>query len=364
MAAIAARGVIVRTPGAPATVEELIVDPPGPGEVLVRILATGVCHTDLHAKLGNFAPDFPYLLGHEATGVVEAVGAGVTRPATGDTVVLSWRAPCGECRVCAAGRPTFCPRPATAKPRMRTKDGQTLGRVLGLGTFTTHTVVAAAQAIPVPADLRPEATSLIGCAVVTGVGSALYVAQLAHGSRVAVFGCGAVGMSVIQGARLAAATRIIAVDIVPRKLEWAKQFGATDVIDAREVDPVKRIRELTGGAGVDAAFEAIGLPQTLTQAMGACDVGGTCVLIGVPVPGTNFTLSLVKFFYTRGHLRSTFYGDCLPSRDVPLLCEWYRQGRLDLDGLVTRRIRLDEIEDAFGAMERGETLRSVIVPNS
>ena len=357
-----ARGVVVRAPGAAAVVEEIVVDPPGPGEVRVRIVATGVCHTDLSAKQGKFAGEFPYLLGHEATAVVEEVGAGVARPAPGDTVVLAWRAPCGTCRPCAAGRATHCQTPLCAAPRLRTRDGVVLGRVLGLGTFATHTVVAAAQAIPVAADLAASATCLIGCAGVTGVGAALHVAEVPPGSTVAVFGCGAVGICVIQGARLAHAARVIAVDRVARKLEWARRLGATDAVDAGAGDPVKRIRELTGGAGVDVAFEAVGDPEVLAQALGSCGFAGTTVIIGLPAPGTMASFSLVKFFYSRGRLLTTFYGDCLPSRDIPLLAEMYRRGELPLDELVTGRARLEDVEAAFAALERGEALRTVLEP--
>src|SRR5262249_29210188 len=242
----------------------LLSGPPGPGEVRVRVLATGVCHTDLHTRQGNFGTEFPYLLGHEATGVVESIGEGVARPTIGETVMLSWRAPCGACRFCAAGSPHRCARPTTAQPRMRTSDGLTLSRVLGLGTFATHTVVAAGQAIPVPASARPlapEATCLIGCAVATGVGAALYAGAVGPSSTVAVFGCGAVGISVIQGARLAHAAQILAVDLVPRKLEWARSLGATAAIEARTGDPVARIKELTGGGGGTHPVRALGPPR-------------------------------------------------------------------------------------------------------
>jgi S-(hydroxymethyl)mycothiol dehydrogenase len=357
---LTASGVVVRTPNSPARVETILVEPPGPGEILVRIVATGVCHSDLHAKLGNFGTEFPYLLGHEATGIVEALGPGVTRPAVGDAVLLCWRAPCGGCRFCAAGNPTYCAAPVTAQPRMRTTDGAVLGRVLGLGTFCTHTVVAAAQALPVSPELSPAALSLIGCGVATGVGAALRAAAVRPGSTVAVFGCGAVGVSVIQGARLAQASRIVAVDLVPRKLEWARAFGATDVIDARAGNPAKQIRALTGH-GVDYAFEAVGLPETLGQALASCDLGGVCTLIGVPAPKAELTLSLSRFFYSRANLRATFYGDCLPSRDFPILIDLYRRGALRLDELISERVTLDDAEAAFAAMERGETLRSIII---
>lgn len=360
MAAIRAKGIVIRAPASPASLEEIVIDPPGFGEVLVRIVATGVCHTDLHAKTGNFGTEFPYLLGHEATGEIEDVGPGVERSRIGEIVTLCWRAPCGVCRFCKLGRAPFCAAPVTAQPRMRTVDGVTLGRVLGLGTFTTHTVVAAGQAIPMADDLAPEATCLLGCAVTTGVGAALYAANVTPGSTVAIFGCGAVGASAIQGARLAHASRIIAIDRVPQKLEWAKRFGATDVIDASEGEPARRIKRLTG-TGVAFAFDAVGLPETLAQAMASCDLGGICVLIGVPAPKAELTTSLARMFYSRLQIRSTFYGDILPARDFPLFAELYRRGELDLDGLVTARIGLEDVEDAFAAMERGELLRAVIV---
>ena len=352
------KGVVVREPGARAEVEEILVSPPQAGEVLVRVLASGVCHTDLHAKMGHFGRSFPYLLGHEASGVIEAVGEGVTRPKIGDTVMLSWRAPCGRCDFCDAGRPAFCKRPVVAGERLHTGDGAALGRVLGLGTFCSHTVVAAEQAIVCDAQLDPKATCLIGCGVVTGVGAVLFAADVQAGQSVAVFGCGAVGVSVVQGAKLARAGRIIAVDKVAQKLQWARQLGATDTVDVATGDPVAQIKELCGG--VDHAFEAIGLPDTLAQAVASCRLAGSCTLIGVPHPKAQVTLPMAKLFYGRITLRSTFYGDCLPSRDFPLLADWYRRGDLDLDALVTTTIGIDDVEKAFAAMERGETIRSVI----
>lgn len=354
-----ARGIVVRSAGETPRVEDIELDAPGPGEVRVRVLASGVCHSDLHAQKGDFGAEFPYLLGHEATGVIEEVGPGVAPARVGETVVLTWRAPCGRCRFCAGGQPVFCARPDVAGPRLRTRDGLALGRVLGLGTFATHTVVHERQAIPVAADLSPAATCLIGCGVATGVGAALFAARMAPGSTAAVFGLGAVGMSVVMGARLASATRIVAVDVAPGKLELARRFGATDVLDAREGDVPKRIKALLG-AGVRYAFEAVGLPETLGQALASCDLGGTCVLIGVPTPKAKLELPLARYFYSRVTLLVTFGGDLLPARDFPVLADWYRKGTLDLDGLVTRRIGLDDLPAAFSAMERGEVLRSVI----
>jgi S-(hydroxymethyl)mycothiol dehydrogenase len=353
------RGVVVRAPGAPAAVETIRVTAPAAGEVLVRIVASGVCHTDVHARQGNFGRAFPYLLGHEAVGVVERVGDGVTRPALGQTVVLSWRAPCGACRFCDAGRPSHCERPLTAGERLHTEDGQALGRVLGLGTFASHTVVAAAQAIVLDDPIPPEVACLLGCGVVTGVGAALFAARVQPGETVAVFGCGGVGLSVVQGARLARAARIVAVDRVPDKLAMAKKLGASDVVDARDGDPVRAIRNLSGG--VDHAFEAVGLAATLEQALASCRLGGSCTLIGVPAPAASASLRLAPFFYGRLTLRATFYGDCLPARDFPLLAAWYRSGDLDLDSLVSARIGLDDVEQALVALERGEALRSVVM---
>jgi len=359
--AVRAQGVIARVAGGPTTVEEFIVDDPGPGEVLVRIQASGVCHTDLMYKDGDVDDKFPYLLGHEGAGVVEAVGPGVERPRVGDYVVLAWRAPCGLCRFCQIGLLHLCSASLNAEPRMHTTDGLTLTPALGIGTFCTHTVVAASQAVPVPRDVPPAQASLIGCGVMTGVGAALYTAGVRRGSTVAVFGCGGVGISVIQGARLAHARQIIGVDIAANKLEWAQEFGATDVINGRETDPVERIKELTGGNGVDFSFEAAGRADTLEQALWCRDLAGTCVLIGVPMPGNTLQLDLPTFFGRGGALRVSWYGDCLPSRDFPMLSDWYTKGELDLDGLVTRRIRLEDTDEAFHAMHTGETLRSVIV---
>ena len=357
-----ARGAIARTPGAPVSLEEFMIDDPGPNEVLVRILASGVCHTDLGVKMGVYGTSgYPFLLGHEGAGVIEAVGPGVTRHKVGDHVILAWRAPCGECRFCLAGKPNFCSASLNAEKRMRTMQGETLNPVLGIGTFCTHTLVHAEQAIGYDPALPAPQMSLIGCGVMTGVGAALYTAGVTPGSSVAVFGCGGVGDSVIQGARLGGATTIIAVDIDPRKLEWAKDFGATHTVNAKEVDPIARIKELTGGNGVNFSFEAVGKPQTLEQALFCRDLAGTCVLIGVPGPGPTLTLDLQRFFDTGGHLCVSWYGDCLPTRDFPLLAEWYRQGQLKLDQVVSRTISLDETDEAFAAMERGETLRSVIV---
>lgn len=359
---IKARGVVAHQPKGRLKVEEFTIDEPGPNEVLVRILASGVCHTDYGVKEGVYGSQgFPFLLGHEGAGVIEAIGPGVSQHQVGDHVILAWRAPCGRCRFCRTGKPNFCAASLNAERRMRTLDGTLLNPVLGIGTFCTHTLVHADQAVGYDPALPAPQMSLIGCGVMTGVGAALYAAGVRPGTSVAVFGCGGVGDSVIQGAKLAGATTIIAVDIDPRKLEWAKDFGATHTVNAKEVDPITRIKALTNGHGVNYSFEAVGRPETLEQALFCRDLAGTCVFIGVPGPGPTLTLDLQRFFDLGGHFCVSWYGDCLPSRDFPMLAEWYHQGQLKLDEVVSRRIRLEEVEDAFAAMERGEVLRSVIV---
>jgi S-(hydroxymethyl)mycothiol dehydrogenase len=357
-----ARGAIARSPGAPATIEDFTIDDPGPNEVLVRILASGVCHTDLGVKSGTYGSDgFPFLLGHEGAGVIAAVGPGVTHHTIGDHVILAWRAPCGRCRFCLAGKPNFCAASLNAEKRMHLLDGTLLNPVLGIGTFCTHTLVHADQAVPYDAALPAAQMSLIGCGVMTGVGAALYAADVQPGTSVAVFGCGGVGDSVIAGAKLAGATTIIAVDIDPRKLEWSTAFGATHTVDARASDPVAQIKALTGGKGVNYSFEAVGIAETWEWAMWCRDLAGTCIILGVPGPGPKLTLDLQRFFDRGGRLGVSWYGDCLPTRDFPMLAEWYRQGKLNIDKIVSRTISLDETEAAFDAMKRGETLRSVIV---
>jgi S-(hydroxymethyl)mycothiol dehydrogenase len=357
-----ARGVIARVPGAPVQVEDFTIDDPGPNEVLVRILASGVCHTDLGVKSGTYGTEgFPFLLGHEGAGVIEAIGPGVTNHRIGDHVLLAWRAPCGNCRFCRAGKPNFCAASLNAEKRMRTLDGQILNPVLGIGTFCTHTLVHANQAIPYDAALPAAQMSLIGCGVMTGVGAALYAADVQPGTSVAVFGCGGVGDSVISGAKLAGATTIIAVDLDPRKLEWAKSFGATHTVNPADGDPVAQIKALTGGNGVNYSFEAVGIAQTWDQALWCRDLAGTCIMIGVPGPGPKLNLDLQRFFDLGGKVGVSWYGDCLPTRDFPMLAAWYQQGLLNLDALVSRTIRLEDTEEAFEAMKRGETLRSVII---
>jgi S-(hydroxymethyl)mycothiol dehydrogenase len=355
------RAVIARSKGAPVEIDTISVPDPGPGEALVRIQACGVCHTDLHYREGAINDEFPFLLGHEAAGIVEGVGPGVGEVEPGDFVVLAWRAPCGKCRSCRRGRPWYCFASLNAVQPMTLKDGTALSPALGIGAFSELTLVAAGQAVVVDKAARPEAAGLIGCGVMAGLGAAMNTGQVTQGDTVAVFGCGGVGDAAIQGARLAGARRVIAVDIDSRKLTWAREFGATDVIDSSETDPVEAIRALTDGFGVDVAIEAVGHPEVLRQAFFARDLAGTLVQVGVPSPTMEMSLPMIEFFGRGGALKPSWYGDCLPTRDFPLIIELYLQGRLDLDRFVSETISLEEVEEAFHKMERGEVLRSVVV---
>ena len=354
------RAVVARAKGEPVTIETIEVPDPGPGEVLVAVQACGVCHTDLHYREGAINDDFPFLLGHEAAGVVEEVGDGVTEVEAGDFVVLNWRAVCGRCRSCERGRPWYCFATHNATSRM-TLDGEELSPALGIGAFAEKTVVAAGQATRVNPAVRPEVAGLIGCGVMAGLGAAMNTGRVGRGDSVAVFGCGGVGDAAIEGSRLAGAHTIIAVDIDPRKLEWAREFGATHTVNSAEEDPVEAIRALTGGNGVDVAIEAVGLPVTYEQAFYSRDLAGTVVLVGVPNPEMRIELPMIEVFGRGGSLKSSWYGDCLPSRDFPMLIDLHLQGRLALDRFVSETIGLDEVEEAFHKMERGEVLRSVVV---
>ena len=354
------RGVIARSKGEPVEVTTVLVPDPGPGEALVAVQACGVCHTDLHYREGGIGEDFPYLLGHEAAGVVEAVGDGVTGVAAGDFVILNWRAVCGQCRACRRGRPWYCFATHNAQQKMTLEDGTVLSPALGIGAFVDKTLVAAGQCTKVDPAVPPEVAGLLGCGVMAGLGAAINTAPVTRGDSVAVIGCGGVGDAAILGARLAGARTIIGVDIDPRKLEWARQFGATHVINSRETDPVERIRELTGGNGADVVIEAIGRPETYLQAFYGRDLAGTVVLVGVPTPDMRLEAPLLDFFGRGGALKSSWYGDCLPERDFPMLTDLYLQGRLPLEKFVSETIALDAVEAAFAKMERGEVLRSVV----
>jgi len=355
------RAVVARGKGAPVSLETIIVPDPGPGEALVKIQACGVCHTDLHYREGGINDDFPFLLGHEAAGVVESVGEGVTDVAPGDFVILNWRAVCGNCRACLRGRPQYCFNTHNAKQKMTLLDGTELSPALGIGAFAEKTLVAAGQCTKVDPAASPAAAGLLGCGVMAGIGAAINTGNVGRGDTVAVIGCGGVGDAAIAGARLAGAAKIIAVDLDDRKLATAKKLGATHTVNSKENDAVEAIRELTGGFGADVVIEAVGRPETYNQAFYGRDLAGTVVLVGVPTPEMKLELPLLDVFGRGGSLKSSWYGDCLPSRDFPMLIDLYLQGRLDLDAFVTETIALDEVEKAFERMHGGDVLRSVVV---
>ncbi len=355
------RGVIAPGKNEPVRVETIVVPDPGPGEAVVQVQACWVCHTDLHYKQGGISDDFPFLLGHEAAGVVESVGDGVTDVAPGDFVILNWRAVCGQCRACLRGRPWYCFDTHNAKQKMTLTDGTELSPALGIGAFAEKTLVAAGQCTKVDPAVTPQVAGLLGCGVMAGIGAAINTGNVGRGDSVAVIGCGGVGDAAIAGSRLAGAAKIIAVDIDDRKLDKARTMGATHTVNSRETDPVEAIRELTGGFGADVVIEAVGRPETYQQAFYARDLAGTVVLVGVPTPEMKLELPLLDVFGRGGALKSSWYGDCLPSRDFPMLIDLYLQGRLDLDAFVTETIALDEVEKAFERMHRGDVLRSVVV---
>ncbi|QEV16952.1 S-(hydroxymethyl)mycothiol dehydrogenase [Streptomyces alboniger] len=355
------RAVVAVKKGAPVEVQTIVVPDPGPGEVRVSVQACGVCHTDLHYREGAINDDFPFLLGHEAAGTVEAVGADVVDLAPGDYVVIAWRAPCGACRSCLRGRPWYCFDSRNAAQAMTLLDGTPLSPALGIGAFADETLVAAGQAVKVDPAARPEAVGLIGCGVMAGYGAAVYTGGVGRGDTVAVIGCGGVGNAAIAGASLAGARRVIAVDIDDAKLDGATRFGATHTVNSRGTEPVSAVRELTGGHGVDVAIDAVGIPSTYQQAFYMRDHAGVLVQVGVPDPGMTVELPLIDLFSRGGALKSSWYGDCLPTRDFPILVDQYLDRRLDLGGFVSETISLDEVEEAFARMRRGEVLRSVVV---
>ena len=355
------QGVIARARGAEVTLETILVPDPDPGEALVRVKACGVCHTDLHYREGAINDDFPFFLGHEAAGVVEKIGDGVAHLSAGDSVILAWRSPCGGCRSCLRGRPWYCFDSRNARQQMTLADGAPVSPALGIGAFAELTLVDSGQAVKVDPRARPEAAGLLGCGIMAGLGAAINTGGVSRGDSVAVIGCGGVGDAAIAGSRLAGAHTIIAVDIDDRKLEWAKGFGATHTINSTQTDPVEAVREITDGNGVNVAIEAVGNPATYEQAFFARDLAGTVVLVGVPSPDMTITLPMIEVFGRGGSLKSSWYGDCLPTRDFPLYIDLYLQGRLDLDGFVSETIGLGDVEEAFHKMERGEVLRSVVV---
>ncbi|NHU84581.1 S-(hydroxymethyl)mycothiol dehydrogenase [Kocuria sp. JC486] len=357
------KAVVVKAKNEPAVVETILVPDPGPGEALVDVLTCGVCQTDHHYQVGGVSDDFPFLLGHEATGVVSALGEGVTGLAVGDRVILNWRAVCGECRACRRGEPWYCFATHNASTKMTLQDGTELTPALGIGAFTEKTLVAAGQCTKIDGDLEPSqyaAVGLLGCGVTAGLGAVLNTGALKRGETVAVFGCGGVGTAAVAGAKLGGATRIIAVDLDDEKLATAQGFGATDLVNSRNQDPVAAIQELTDGNGADLVIDAVGIAKTFQQAFEARDLAGRMVLVGVPDPGTTWEIPLDQVFGRGGSIKSAWYGDCLPNRDFPMFVDHYRLGNLDLDGFVSERISINDVEPAFTKMRESKVLRSVV----
>jgi S-(hydroxymethyl)mycothiol dehydrogenase len=355
------RGVISRKKGDPVEVVDVVIPDPGPREVVVDIIACGVCHTDLTYREGGINDEFPFLLGHEAAGTVESVGEGVTHVEPGDFVILNWRAVCGECRACKRGRPWYCFDTFNASQPMTLTDGTELTPALGIGAFADKTLVHELQCTKVDPAADAAVAGLLGCGVMAGLGAAVNTGAVGRDDTVAVIGCGGVGDAAIAGARLVGARRIIAVDTDNKKLDWARDFGATHTINARELDPVATIQDLTDGNGADVVIDAVGRPETWKQAFYARDLAGTVVLVGVPTPDMKLEMPLIDFFSRGGSLKSSWYGDCLPERDFPTLISLYLQGRLPLEKFVSERIGLEEVESAFHRMHAGEVLRSVVV---
>ncbi len=356
--------------GRSVEVEDVTVDDPGPGEVLVKIAASGVCHTDLTVKnLNGNGMAFPIVLGHEGAGYVEALGEGVTGLEIGDPVVLAYRAPCGQCPSCLRGDPRHCYAALRPGQRIRRKrDGALCSQVLRCGTFSNYTVVHAKAAIKMPREMPLDKACLIACGVVTGVGAAMNTTPVFAGARVAVIGCGGVGLSVIQGARLQHSRQVIAVDVSDKKLAQAKAFGATHTVNASDGDPVAQVRALTEDGwdgGVEFAFEATGIPKCTEQAIEMLSYGGTATTIGFPAADDSVTLNLgdmaTGVYWNKASLRVCHCGDALPSHDFPLLAQLYLEGRLKLDEMVSQTITLNDVNEAFEAMHHGDVIRSVIL---
>ena len=346
----------------PLTIEEVDIVNPRAGEVLVRTVCSGVCHSDLHFVDGAWKLPMACVLGHEAAGVVEAVGEGVTYVAPGDRVIMSFRPFCGTCYYCMSGRPNLCSDPnlqAAAATRLTWK-GQPILQFASVGSFAEMMVTTEGGVVKIPEDMPMAEAALIGCGVMTGVGAALYTAQVPGGAEVAVIGCGGIGLNIIQGCRLAGASKIIAIDIVDSKLEMAQRFGATHTINSKGVDNLlEAVHEITGGVGVEYAFEAIGVPEAATQAFAITRAGGTCVVVGMHPLGSQISVPGPDFLQEK-KLVGCMYGSTRFREHMPKIIDLFMNGRLDLSNLVSRRMELDDVNEAFRAMKAGEVARSVL----
>ena len=353
---------VLNEPQTPLSIEQIEVDEPGPGEALIRVAAAGVCHSDLHFIDGVYPARVPIVLGHEVSGVVEATGPGVTRVAPGDRVIAAFIQPCGFCEYCESGRGHLCQlggrtRDVSTNPRLKRGD-EAINQMANLGGFAELALTPASGLVKIPDDVGLDVAALVGCSVMTGFGAATRTAAVEPGSTVAVIGTGGVGLNVIQGAKVAGARTIIAIDVAEHKLAYARQFGATDTIDASAGDPVEQVRDLTGG-GVDYAFEAIGLTATARQAYEMLKRGGTAVIVGMIPPGENIEIPGASMLQEKT-LKGCFYGSGRFHIDMPRILELYQNGQIDLDNLVTRRYPLDQINEAFSALRDGEVARSVL----
>jgi S-(hydroxymethyl)glutathione dehydrogenase/alcohol dehydrogenase len=360
------KGAVLHSFLEPLKIESLELKAPRPNEVVVKLAASGVCHSDLSVQQMKLPFPPPVVLGHEGAGIVEEVGKDVTNLAPGDHVVLSWVENCGHCHYCDKGTSHLCDAGMQSmmmgQEGVFTKDGVDISRMAGVGSFAERTVVRATAAIKIPNDVPLDRACLVGCGVMTGVGAVFNTAKVRPGETVAVFGCGGVGLNVIQGAALSGAARIIAVDLSPKKLELAMQFGATDAVKAGgDTDPAMAIKDLLGGLGVDYAFEVIGAPAVILQAFNALKRGGKCIVVGVPGMGSDIAVPGPAVPLEEKSVIGSLYGSGNVKRDMPLLIDLYMRGKLKIDELVSRRIKLDEVNDAFAAMEAGEVARSVIV---
>jgi S-(hydroxymethyl)glutathione dehydrogenase/alcohol dehydrogenase len=362
------RAAVLFEAGQKLEVREVDVQDPGPGEVRIQMVAGGVCHSDLHVMTGHLKAPLPAILGHEGAGIVADVGAGVTSLQPGDHVIPLWRLSCGECEYCTGGRPALCAAGTEIRWTGRLQDGtsrfkldgQEIKHFAGVSSFSNYTVVPEKAILKIPDDLPLELAALLGCAVITGWGAVINAAQVRPGRTVAVFGTGGVGINVVQGAVLAGAEKIIAVDLLESRLKHAKDFGATHVVNPIDGDPVEQIRDLTGGRGVDYSFEVVGLPATMRQAYDCLAKRGVAMVVGITPTTAEVTIPSLSLVYDERVLTGSLYGSAAPKTDIPRMIDLYRAGSLKLDELLSRSYPIEEINQAYDALQSGETLRSVV----